>query len=392
MQQVERALIQWARQMLVDGVQVDAGGRWVHLDYWQAAVLLGSVQTAAVNRASTVGDAWAAILAGRRDPWLKWAPRLGAVIASRMAGTVVWKAEGERYVKRIPQDDGSYRYAYAAHHQGGVDAQADMVVGAAFAYQGGHLKLTAVDGDTLTAIHDETGEVVSLTRDGLSAVLRAEHHADLREHRAKLAQDASDAREFGTDSQASNLQEQVDALAADPAPWLTDREREAWRAARLRAARYVTKIAESSRDQVQDLVARAVEGGWSKATLRRYLEAAFGAKSRDWRRVAVTELQGAYNEGVVVNALDTYGDAARVARVPEADACPHCLRVFLGEDGRPIVWPVKRLLANGSNVGRRAREWRATMWPVHPNCRCDTVLIPPGTRFNDDWRLVGNEH
>ena len=109
--------------------------------------------------------------------------------------------------------------------------------------------------------------------------------------------------------------------------------------------------------------------------------------SHDWQRIAETEIQGAYNDGTLTDAVEAYGADALVARVPESGACKSCLSLFLDGEGRPIVWPVAELLANGVNVGRRRADWRATIWPMHPRCRCDTLTVPPGMYVTESGRL-----
>ena len=109
--------------------------------------------------------------------------------------------------------------------------------------------------------------------------------------------------------------------------------------------------------------------------------------SHDWQRIAETEIQGAYNDGTLTDAVEAYGADALVARVPESGACKSCLSLFLDGEGKPIVWPVAELLANGVNVGRRRADWRATIWPMHPRCRCDTLTVPPGMYVTESGRL-----
>jgi len=98
----------------------------------------------------------------------------------------------------------------------------------------------------------------------------------------------------------------------------------------------------------------------------------------NWERVARTEIQGAYNEGRIMSAIDNYGREARIAKVTETGACDHCIRLHRDENGNPKIFTLEELFANGTNVGKTKRSWLATAWPVHPNCRCDTVVVPPG--------------
>ena len=141
------------------------------------------------------------------------------------------------------------------------------------------------------------------------------------------------------------------------------------------------------RGTIDQATADAIANGWTTKRLASEYGNLTLDWSRNWQRIAETELQGAFNSGVVLNAARTYGDEAQVARIPEASACAECVRVFL--DGEwPIVFPVGELVANGTNAGKKPAEWQATCWPVHPRCRCSTMAVPPGMRPTRTGRLV----
>jgi len=200
-----------------------------------------------------------------------------------------------------------------------------------------------------------------------------------------------------------------------PPPHLTDVEREAWIQARTRGAEYarglgnivdadmrdavieawdgdlVTHEADREqrlivREQIRTETAAAIAEGQGPAKLASRLGNLTGDWSRDWDRIAKTELQGAYNDAVVITAVRQFGPDVGIARVPEAAACGDCRRVFL-VDGKPRIWGVEELLDNGTNVGLKREEWKATLWPVHPRCRCSTMVVPQGMRFDMEWRL-----
>ena len=169
---------------------------------------------------------------------------------------------------------------------------------------------------------------------------------------------------------------------------LSPEEAGAWLSARTRAAGYITAIGEDARHEVRQMVNEAIAEQVSWRTLEKRLRARFGVWSSKWERVARTELQGAYNEGAFAAAIATKGFDALIARVPEKDACEHCLRLLLDEKGRPKIFTARELLSNGTNVGKKPAQWLATIWPIHPNCRCDTVSVPAGYGFDDSWNLV----
>lgn len=207
------------------------------------------------------------------------------------------------------------------------------------------------------------------------------------------------------------------AIIPAPPPGLPEATREAWIQARLRAGEYIRGLGnrisaftpavtreqwdgetpeavpdpEARReklDVVRRRVADAVAHGQGPAQLTSELGNAIREWSRDWKRIARTELQGVRNEGAVVYAFRTWGEDARVCRVPQRGACEHCLRLFLEPNGWPRVFTVRELVANGVNVGRKTSDWLATAYPVHPNCRCDVVVLPPRMRLNAQLELV----
>lgn len=206
-------------------------------------------------------------------------------------------------------------------------------------------------------------------------------------------------------------------VALEAPPWLAPAEQDAYRQAVERAAEYARGLGNAEAEDLEEALAESWEGedilrevepskrAETIAVIREETAAA-GAGHRDprvlardiaertgnwahnWQRIAETELQGSYNDGRVLDAVRAYGDEAQVAVVPETTACSDCRRLALGDDGAPIVWPVAELLAHGTNVGIRDKSaWQATIWPIHPRCHCDRVVVPPGMRVLPDGRL-----
>ena len=92
------------------------------------------------------------------------------------------------------------------------------------------------------------------------------------------------------------------------------------------------------------------------------------------------QLQAAHNEGRLLDAVRAYGQDAKVARVPDAEAPSNVRLLFLGDDGEPKAFPVQELLKNGVNAGLPPADWKATIHPVYSGCRSDVVPVPPGAR------------
>lgn len=142
---------------------------------------------------------------------------------------------------------------------------------------------------------------------------------------------------------------------------------------------------------VRERVADAVAASADPRQVARDLASDTGRWHHDWLRIAETELQGAYSDGIAIDALESYGAGAQVARIPEGGACDTCRGLLLDDEGRPRVFYVSELLAHGTNIGRPRKAWRPTIWPIHPRCRCDTVVVPPGMRVTAAGRLSRGE-
>lgn len=70
-----------------------------------------------------------------------------------------------------------------------------------------------------------------------------------------------------------------------------------------------------------------------------------------------------------LNDLAKRASSPRVVFRIEPDACETCRRLTM-RGGIPRVFKKSTLLDNGSNRGRKQSEWRATIPPLHVNCKC----------------------
>ena len=117
-----------------------------------------------------------------------------------------------------------------------------------------------------------------------------------------------------------------------------------------------------------------------------------GDYARDYGRIAATEKQRAMQEGQSRALTKRFGSPkkVRVAKQPAPDACEHCVALHLtaGRGSVPKIFTLAELTANGTNVGRKARDWRAVVGPVHPWCACELIHVPDGWSFDDEGNLV----
>jgi len=110
--------------------------------------------------------------------------------------------------------------------------------------------------------------------------------------------------------------------------------------------------------------------------------------ARDWDRIAITEKQNAMQRGLADNYRKGHGEDALVAKRPMPDACKYCKDLHIGTDGQPRIFKLSTLEANGTNVGRKAADWKAVVGTVHPHCQCQMIRIPKGWGFDEEGDLV----
>lgn len=144
----------------------------------------------------------------------------------------------------------------------------------------------------------------------------------------------------------------------------------------------------------QEDIQGVVVGNLKKREAWRKIVTDLGDESGDWARdlgrIAATEKTRAVQEGQARGMMKEHPGGNNVAKVPAPGACKHCVRLHLtgGPGSPPKVFPLSELAANGSNVGRKAADWLATVGPVHPWCECLLVKVPDGWVFDDSGSLV----
>lgn len=194
-------------------------------------------------------------------------------------------------------------------------------------------------------------------------------------------------------------------------PKLTETEKHAVAWAKQSAAQHIrglgNKVADdftttaidadaAQRKKYMGVVREALAQNIARRESWRKLASDLGHQTKDWardfRRIAVTEKQNAMQEGFARTLIEHEGDPKkiRVAKQPNPDACPDCVRVFLmaGPGSPPKVFSLAELQKNGTNVGRHRSAWKPVSGTVHPHCACELVHVPEGMKFNEEGVLI----
>lgn len=147
-------------------------------------------------------------------------------------------------------------------------------------------------------------------------------------------------------------------------------------------------------EEIRPVLIEGIETSSTNRQIASDLRDRTGDLYRDWKRVSNTEIANGMNLGEVDAIVDRNKskktDEIHVFKYVNRDGatCAHCKKAYLNVDGSPKVFKLSELQANGSNFGLKASEYRPTIGPLHPNCRCNIVELPVGFKFAPDHSIT----
>ena len=138
---------------------------------------------------------------------------------------------------------------------------------------------------------------------------------------------------------------------------------------------------------IRNAARRAVENRASVKQMVREIGMKTGDWARDLNRIADTILHDAYDSGRAQAITKMYGDDALVYKRVHNDACEDCKKAFWYKNGVPKIFKLKEILANGTNIGRKKKDWKPTVASLHPRCRCELTYVPVGATWDKKKKL-----
>lgn len=202
----------------------------------------------------------------------------------------------------------------------------------------------------------------------------------------------------------------LEHLRLHPQPALNAAERAAVETAAKHAGQYVVglgsrvastvtaKIAaiedaftpEKIQEIIRDKTAANRERREAAKTLASDLGHEVGNWTRDWYRIAFTETNDSIQEGMASSLERDHGDPF-VCKIVAPTCCDHCRRFYVDSDGNPKIYLLSELRANGSNVGKKPRDWKPVVGSTHPHCACMLQVVPAGMKFRDGSLVPADE-
>ena len=164
-----------------------------------------------------------------------------------------------------------------------------------------------------------------------------------------------------------------------------------------KVAQNISGIVLNEGQSYRDLFEATVKGSVERAVVERdsvnSVVSEIGHKTGDWSRdlgrIAETEMAYVYEEGRAATIEKRDGKEARVYKEVYPQACRFCIKFYTtgGLGSKPIVFILSELRANGTNVGRKQRDWLPTLGPVHPHCRCMVHHVKAGYIWDDEKQM-----
>lgn len=142
-------------------------------------------------------------------------------------------------------------------------------------------------------------------------------------------------------------------------------------------------------DVLRDTLAEGVKNRQSVAEIVSELGHKTGDWDRNLGRIVDTEMHNAYEEGRAAELRSVNGDSVKVYKDVYDGACKWCIKLYLtkGIGSAPIVFTLSSLEANGTNIGKKTSDWKATVGGVHPHCRCTMHKFIDGYEWNSSKRV-----
>lgn len=91
-------------------------------------------------------------------------------------------------------------------------------------------------------------------------------------------------------------------------------------------------------------------------------------------------MHSTYQTGLAAEILERLGPMAKVYFKVQKSACPVCVKTYLknGPGSQPRIFLLKTVINNGSNIGRKGKDIKSSLQPLHPRCRCKLTMVPKG--------------
>jgi hypothetical protein len=140
---------------------------------------------------------------------------------------------------------------------------------------------------------------------------------------------------------------------------------------------------------IRDEIEKGVLMKKTSSEIARDLARKTGDWNRNFKRIVEFISHQAWDEGRAASIENKYGEDALVAKNVYLGACKYCISAYLtsGIGSQPKIFKLSVLKANGSNIGRKAVDYKPVIGNHHPACRC--TLFKVDNQFSWDEKNQG---
>jgi len=129
---------------------------------------------------------------------------------------------------------------------------------------------------------------------------------------------------------------------------------------------------------IKKTATKAIQNRWSVNQMASELGHKTGDWARDFDRISDYVMHSAYQQGIASQLLKQYGEEVKVFFSVYEKACKHCVATYLtdGIGSEPKQFKLLDVIANGNNIGVKAIDYKPSVDPLHPYCRCTMHNVP----------------
>ena len=198
---------------------------------------------------------------------------------------------------------------------------------------------------------------------------------------------------FGQISQKIGLQNANKITKKDLEDWLKENKVKATnQLEKIKAQAYLDVLSKQfqiEKDLRQGILNESNKEEFKMSDIVDYIKGKFEDWSYLKQSIAYVS-ESALNEGKVEEIKkqnEVRGGEIYVMKVPILDErlCSSCRKAYLNNDGTPKIFKLSEIEANGTNIGKKQKDWLPTLGMMHPSCRCllQEFELLPNTTFDD---------
>lgn len=138
------------------------------------------------------------------------------------------------------------------------------------------------------------------------------------------------------------------------------------------------------RNKIKDATTKAFEKNQNAQQLASTLREITQDWGKDFSRISDYVMQEAYGYGRLAQIVDTYGEDCKVYKQTFPGVCTHCEKNYGTPGEEPVIYTIKELMDNGTNIGRK--EQLPVVGQAHPWARSVLHPVPPNSKWDSETK------